>query len=152
MQRNQSSRAVAELLTQIGRLSHSRGFTGGLNPAQWTALRYFGQAEPSARTVMKFADYYNSSRGTASQSIAALVRKGYLARRPSPEKKSSHILDVTPIGRTMLSEDPINHLVEGIDSLSDSAVGSFAESLETLLRHFFQEPAAPSTPGTKRSD
>ncbi|ABC23033.1 transcriptional regulatory protein [Rhodospirillum rubrum ATCC 11170] len=139
MKRTNSSKAVAELLTQIGRLSHSHGFTGGLNPAQWMALRYFGQANPSVCTVMRFADFYGSSRGTASQSISALVRKGYLVRRPSPEKKSSHILEVTDAGRVLLSQDPIKYLIRGIEGLPASKVADFAESLEILIRHLFKE-------------
>lgn len=132
-----TSRAVAELLTQVGRLSHSRGFTAGLNPAQWMALRYFSQANASVCTVMKFADYYGSSRGTASQSISALVRKGYLVRRPSQEKKSSHVLQVTEAGRALLAQDPINHLIDGIEDLPDAKKPVFAEALELLVRHMF---------------
>lgn len=132
-----TSRAVAELLTQVGRLSHSQGFTAGLNPAQWMALRYFSQANPTVCTVMRFAEYYGSSRGTASQSISALVRKGYLVRRPSPGKKSSHVLQVTEAGRALLAQDPINHLIDGIEDLPDAKKPVFAESLELLVRHLF---------------
>ncbi|GEO81085.1 MarR family winged helix-turn-helix transcriptional regulator [Pararhodospirillum oryzae] len=138
MKHSCTSRAVAELLTQVGRLAHSRGFTGGLNPAQWMALRYFSQANESVATVMKFAEHYGSSRGTASQSISALVRKGYLARQPSRGKKSSHVLALTEAGRALIAQDPINHLIDGIEGLPDSKKPVFAESLEFLIRYLFE--------------
>ncbi|WP_041795587.1 MarR family winged helix-turn-helix transcriptional regulator [Pararhodospirillum photometricum] len=137
MKHSCTSRAVAELLTQVGRLTHSRGFTGGLNPAQWMALRYFSQANESVATVMKFAEHYGSSRGTASQSISALVRKGYLVRQPSRGKKSSHVLVLTEAGRMLIEHDPINHLIDGIEELPDAKKPVFAESLEFLIRHLF---------------
>lgn len=144
MTQNVSSKAIAELLTQIGRLTHSRGFTEGLNPAQWMALRYFSQANQSVATVMKFADHYGTSRGTASQSISALVRKGYLVRKPSASKKSSHILVLTDAGRSLIADDPIHSLENGIDHLDLLQRAALSKALEVLVIHMFT-PAGGET-------
>ncbi|WP_242018888.1 MarR family winged helix-turn-helix transcriptional regulator [Phaeovibrio sulfidiphilus] len=150
MTRNASSEAIAELLTQIGRLTHSRGFTGGLNPAQWMALRYFSQANENVATVMKFADHYGTSRGTASQSISALVRKGYLTRAPSKSKKSSHVLLLTEAGLALIADDPIQGLIGGIDTLVAEQRSVLTEALEKLILYLYTRPA-PDLPDPRFS-
>lgn len=149
---NVSAQAIAELLTLVGRLSHSRGFTGGLNPAQWMALRYFSRANESVATVMKFAEHYGTSRGTASQSISALVRKGYLSRAPSKSKKSSHVLMLTETGLDLLRSDPVQGLIEGIKKLDDNHRQCVSEALEILTVHLFSQPSHEDENGFDEKD
>lgn len=128
-------RAVSELLEQVGRLTHARGFSAGLNPAQWNALRYFHRANDSARTVTAFARYHASSHGTASQTISALVRKGYLRRRAVPDNRRTHRLDLTEDGLAMMHEDPLEVLIEAVGSMDPQERLTFASSMEMILRH-----------------
>jgi DNA-binding MarR family transcriptional regulator len=82
-------RVVAELVEQLGHCACSEAFQGGLNPAQWSALRYIERANRFSRTVSAFARYHGTTRGTASQTIRALVQKGFLRRRPASQSASS---------------------------------------------------------------
>ncbi len=66
-----SARAAAELMAQILRLANGAAFAGGLNPAQWSALRYLADAVPEFRTVTAFAQYHATTSGTASRSCPA---------------------------------------------------------------------------------
>ncbi|GAB5389617.1 MAG: MarR family transcriptional regulator [Alphaproteobacteria bacterium] len=134
-----SGPAIAELLEQIARASHARGFTGGLNPAQWSALRYFSRANESACTVTGFAKHHASSHGTASQTISALVRNGYLERKAVPNNRRTHRLIVTSDGWDMLKTDPIGLVTECIEDLSGHQKGVLAEALETVLRNMLQK-------------
>ena len=90
-----SERAVAELIKQLGRCAYGEAFTEGLNPAQCTALRYFGRANRFSRTVSAFALYHGTTRGTASQTVKALVEKGYLRRRPVKTDHRTFRLELT---------------------------------------------------------
>ncbi|MBF0560946.1 MAG: MarR family transcriptional regulator [Alphaproteobacteria bacterium] len=135
-----SASAVAELLEQVVRIAHGRAFAHGLNPAQWTALRYCAQANESSRTVSAFARYHATSRGTASQTISALVRKGYLTRVPGPGRGASHRLSVTLEGTRLLVSDPVNQLITGIQALPEEKGYLLAETLEGLLGHMFAYP------------
>ena len=36
-----STRGLARLIEQVGKAAYNLGYTPGLNPAQWAALRYF---------------------------------------------------------------------------------------------------------------
>src|ERR1700693_3425870 len=52
-----SARETAELLVQVGRLVQAESYDGGLNPAQWMALRFFGRANQFSRSPSAFAEF-----------------------------------------------------------------------------------------------
>ena len=72
--------AVANLLERISRLTRTEEQIGDLYPAQWAALRYLTRANRFSRTPMALTRYLGTTRGTMSQTIIALERKGYLER------------------------------------------------------------------------
>ena len=129
-----SARATAEVMAQVLRTTASLAFTEGLNPAQWAALRYFAQATPSARTVVAFARYHGTTKGTASQTIAALLKKGLLDRSRGERDRRTVNLELTPLGRTVLESDPLNELAAAIGSLDDAHHRHLAEGLDQMLR------------------
>jgi len=90
-----SARGVAELVVQLGRIAHGYGYTEGLTPAQWSALRYLSRANRFSRTVSAFAEFHATTRGTASQTVKCLVARGYLSRTRSPRDGRSARLQVT---------------------------------------------------------
>lgn len=128
------SRALAGLMDQICRLNDSASFVHGLNPAQWAALRFFAEANPQVRTTTAFARYHATTKGTASKSVRALERKGYLSRERSVHDGRAAILEVTEHGRRLLREDPLNDLARCMDDLSDQQRFVLAEALEAVLR------------------
>ena len=58
---------VAHLIDRLERLTRFGEQSGDLNPAQWEALRYMGQANRFSRTPAALADYLASTRGTISR-------------------------------------------------------------------------------------
>lgn len=129
-----SARATAEVMAQVLRTTANLAFTEGLNPAQWAALRYFAQATPSARSVVAFAHYHGTTKGTASQTIAALLKKGLLDRSRGERDRRTVNLELTPAGRAVLENDPLNELAAAIASLSDGHHLTLAEGLEQVQR------------------
>lgn len=129
-----SARATAEVMAQVLRTTASLAFTEGLNPAQWAALRYFAQATPSARSVVAFARYHGTTKGTASQTIAALLKKGLLDRHRGERDRRTVNLVLTDAGRALLDHDPLNELAAAVAALSDSQHKAMAEGLDLLLR------------------
>lgn len=128
-----SERAVADLIEQVSRVAHGDAFSRGLNPAQWMALRYFGRANRFSRTVSAFAEYQGTTRGTASQTVKALVTKECLAREPAPRDRRSFHLEVTVGGRTLLENDPIQELTSAIGALTPDQRSRLAEGLGVVL-------------------
>lgn len=129
-----SARATAEVMAQVLRTTSSLAFADGLNPAQWAALRYFGQASPSARSVVAFARYHGTTKGTASQTIAALSKKGLIERHRSERDRRSVSLVLTPAGRAALENDPLNEIAEAIAGLPETHHMAIAEALDQMLR------------------
>lgn len=129
-----SPRATAEVMAQVLRTTANLAFTEGLNPAQWAALRYFSQANASARSVVAFARHHGTTKGTASQTIAALQKKGLLDRHRSEKDRRSVSLVLTDRGRGLLANDPLNEVAAAIGSLSATQHDALAEGLEQVLR------------------
>lgn len=141
--RSVSERAVAELIEQLGRCAYGDAFTDGLNPAQWTALRYFGRANRFSRTVSAFALYHGTTRGTASQTVKALVEKGYLRRRPVKTDRRTFRLELTAKARKFLAQDPFGDLVSASGVLSAEWRTTVVEGLQAILGHLVKSRSGP---------
>lgn len=124
---------VAELVEQLGHCACSEAFSAGLNPAQWTALRYFERANRFSRTVSAFAAYHGTTRGTASQTIRALVKKGYLQRFPAKHDQRSFRLELTAEARQLLTSDPYADFVSAAGALTSEQCALLARSLRSML-------------------
>ena len=138
-----SERAVAELIEQLGRWAYGEAFTEGLNPAQWTALRYFGRANRFSRTVSTFALYHGTTPGTASQTVKALVEKGYLRRRPVKTDHRTFRLELTAKARKFLAQDPFGDLVSASGALSPERRTTVVESLQVILGQLVKNRGGP---------
>lgn len=126
-------RAVAELVEQLGHCACSEAFREGLNPAQWAALRYFERANRFSRTVSAFARYHGTTRGTASQTVRALVQKGYLRRRPARRDQRSFSLEPTDAARRVLAADPFGEFVSAAGALPREQCAELARGLRAML-------------------
>lgn len=131
--RDISAWAVADLVAHLGRLAYSFGFTEGLTPAQWTALRYLSRANRFSRTVSAFAEFHVTTRGTASQTINGLVDRSYLRRTRSATDGRSARLDLTEKARDVLERDPLQVLVRAVSGVSPVARANLATNLERLV-------------------
>jgi DNA-binding MarR family transcriptional regulator len=132
--RTGSAPALAELMLILVRDVQSRAFAKGLNPAQWSALRFLAEANPTARTVTGFAQAHRTTPGTATQTIAALVRKGYVARVPLRHDRRSARLDLTEAGRALLDDDPLEVLAATIRDLPAQQQLTLADILSSLAQ------------------
>ena len=133
-----NAQTIADLVVQLGRITHGSGYAGGLTPAQWSVLRYLSRANRFSRTVSAFAEFHATTRGTASQTVKALVAQGYLGRERSPRDGRSARLNVTGDARALLERDPSEDLVRAAGALSATARGHLATGLERLLSYVAQ--------------
>ncbi len=133
-----SPEAAAEILEKISQISYSMGFSGGLRPAQWNALRYFGKSEDSVRTVGHFARYNMTTPSSASQTINALVTRGILERVPVSGDRRTYRIDLTGSGRELRPTDPLHHVIEALAERPEGRRCDFAEHLEFLLRRMLE--------------
>ncbi len=134
-------RAVAELVEQLGHCACSDAFGAGLNPAQWSALRYFERANRFSRTVSAFAQYHGTTRGTASQTIRVLVQKGYLRRLPAMHDQRSFRLDLTERAQQELGSDPFTEFVSAAGTLPPEQCSALARGLRAMLEQVLEKRA-----------
>ncbi len=133
--------AVAELVEQLGRCACSEAFSAGLNPAQWSALRYFERANRFSRSVSAFAQYHGTTRGTASQTIRALVQKSFLRRLPAKHDQRSFRLDLTERARQVLGSDPFGEFVSAARALPPEQCSELARGLRAMLEQVLDKRA-----------
>jgi len=104
----------------------------GLNPAQWDCLRFIGQANRFSRTPGALASFLGTTKGTASQTLNALEKKGYLSRVPDPDDRRVRHIELTDLGARLLDDDPLNCLEKAIANLPTQTVDTMAAGLTRL--------------------
>lgn len=101
----QDEHRISELLDRLARLNQSELWINDLNPAQVAALKYLGAANRFSRAPSHVADYLGATRGTVSQSLKTLARKGFVEPIKSEKDKRSVRYDVTKIGRSVVERN-----------------------------------------------
>ena len=137
-----SPNGLASLLDHVSRLSFNEGFSHGLNPAQWQCLRYFSRATDVGRTVSAFAASQGTTMGTASRTVAALTKKGYLIKVDNPRDRRSSLISLTAEGYVLISQDPLNFLASSIATLEMDDQRSLAGCLEHILMNMTRDNCA----------
>lgn len=126
-----ASLKAANLIERLGRLIQAEEQKGALNPAQWEALRYLERANRFSRTPAVLAEYLGSTRGTVSQTLIALEKKGCVERRPSARDRRSVDMILTDQGRRHLAEDPLLKTAACIEATGIG--GELANALSAVL-------------------
>jgi DNA-binding MarR family transcriptional regulator len=124
---------LPDLLERIGRLLRSvRHRNEHLNPAQWEALRFLGRANRYSRTPTALTHYLGATKGTVSQTVIALERKGLLRRAVDPRDRRGVRLGLTARGRANLESDP---MVDLLDAVAPALLQRLETDLSDLLVH-----------------
>lgn len=124
--------SLSRLLDRIGRMARGLQYCHGLNPAQWDSLRFLEQANRFSRTPGALAVFLGTTKGTASQTLNALEKKGYLKRVPDPEDKRVRHIELTEAGQALLADDPLNCLDLAISRLPVDVIDTMADGLNQL--------------------
>tara|TARA_A100001037_G_scaffold304411_1_gene341128 strand:+ start:672 stop:1142 length:471 start_codon:yes stop_codon:yes gene_type:complete len=95
-------------------------------------LRFIGQANRFSRTPGALAAFLGTTKGTASQTLNALEKKGYLRRVPDPEDRRVRHIELTELGTGLLAEDPLNCLDRAIANLPAEIVETMSDGLNRL--------------------
>lgn len=101
---------AADLLVRLAQLVRSRRHSGGLRPVQWETLRYLSRANAISRCPGSLALYLGSTRGTVSQTLITLEKKGLITREKNVFDGRGTLLNLTVNGRLTVSSDPLKEL------------------------------------------
>jgi DNA-binding MarR family transcriptional regulator len=128
---DQSTR-IRALIDRLARLEARDHWADELNPAQWTALDYLARANRFSRSPSQVADYLGATRGTVSQTLRALARKGHVSEERSETDKRSISYSLTENGLGVA--DGQTGLAAAVDRLDRHSMSELASRLEMLLR------------------
>lgn len=124
---------IRDIIDRLGRIIAAEEWNDDINPTQWTALSYLARANRFSRSPSQVSDYMVATRGTVSQTLKALARKGLVEERRSDQDKRSISYSVTGQGLALLEG---KNLVEDTASmLSDRQRAALLDGLETLMRN-----------------
>ncbi len=125
--------AATALLERLSRLIHNDAHAGGLKPTQWEALRFLARANRVSRSPGALTGFLGVTKGTVSQTLQALERKGLIEKTTAEGDRRGVKLDLTPAGRAMLCEDPLTDLDASLAAMPTEARDALCASLETLI-------------------
>lgn len=101
----------------------------GLLPMHVQVLAYLARANRYSDMPIAVAEYFGVTRGTVSQTLAVLERKGYVTKTADERHGKRVHLGLTPAGEAVLA----GTWVSRIDALLAGQSG-LAQPLETVLR------------------
>jgi DNA-binding MarR family transcriptional regulator len=120
------------LLERLARVSAAEAWDAGLNPAQGAALAYLARANRFSRAPSQVADYLGATRGTVSQTLKALQRKGLIREEPDGADGRRIAYHLTDEGRAALAAQ---RLPEGVlEGLAPADAEALERGATALLR------------------
>lgn len=124
---------AANLFERLARLIQGDAYGAGLKPVQWEALRYLARANRFSRTPSALTAYLGSTKGTVSQTLNALVRKGLVEKTQDHNDRRVVYLSLTDTGEQLLKEDSLQRLRQAIGEIDDDRLPAFTQDLERVL-------------------
>jgi DNA-binding MarR family transcriptional regulator len=126
-------RMIVWPMERLARLMRAREHDDGLNPAQWEALRFLKRANRFSNSPGALTRYLGATKGTVSQTLIALERKGYIARALREGGRKSISLSLTAKGVEALARDPWADLARAAEDLGGKTKRRLQRGLAELL-------------------
>lgn len=131
-------------LERLARVMRAREHDGDLNPAQWEALRYLSRANRFSNSPGALTRYMGATKGTISQTVIALERKGLIAKSVRGGEKRSLSLTLTPAGEALLASDPWREVATVADELGGKTRRRLYRGLRELLATELKRAGLPT--------
>jgi DNA-binding MarR family transcriptional regulator len=139
-----SSSASRFKLERLARLMRQQGHGKGLVPVQWEALRYLSRANVLSNSPGALARFLGATKGTVSQTLLSLEKKGLIEKRTRGGDARSVTLVLTEQGKAKLVDDVLLPLEKDIENLSDKTRKRLDRALDQMLRAAFLRLEEPS--------
>jgi DNA-binding MarR family transcriptional regulator len=115
--KDQRYRQILALIDRLGRLIASERWSDQVNPAQMSALDYLLRSNRFSHAPSHVADYLGTTRGTMSQTLKTLARKGFVEEHRSQEDRRSISYELTQAGRQLVQQP--SDLMEALKNLPE---------------------------------
>jgi DNA-binding MarR family transcriptional regulator len=129
---NNTQLRIKELIDRLSRTIAADEWREDFNPTQWTALSYLARANRFSRSPSQVSDFMTATRGTVSQTLKALARKGLIEEWRSDQDRRSISYSVSEKGKLLLQKT--GTIEKAVSSLEGDEALSLLVGLETLMR------------------
>ena len=115
----------------------------GLLPIHIQVLHYLMRANRYSDLPIAIAEYFGITRGTVSQTLAVLERKGLLTKEPDAHHGKRVHLKLTPAGESVLSESWVEHVEQALGerSIEPTALESTLRNLLSAMQRVNRQRA-----------
>ena len=127
--------SILERISELLRVdSRKIGIQYSMHPIQMEALHYLSLCNKYSDTPMAVTDYLGQTKGTISQTIKALEKKGCILKQPdSRDKRMTHLL-VTSKGKDIIKNSlPTPMFSNALNSFNDTESNEMIFTLKKLL-------------------
>ena len=108
------------------------GAEAGLQPVHLAALAYLARANRYSDTPAALTEYLGATKGTVSQSLGVLERKGLIRKRSDADDRRVTHLELTPDGEQAAAQ-PSERVQAALEGLSDDQRRRLEASLVEFL-------------------
>lgn len=122
-----------DLLLRFARIIAADGYDRGLQPVQWQALKYLAAANRFSRTATALAAWLDQTKGSVSQTINALEKKGLVSRHQNPDDQRVVRLELTDVGRACVHAPPPSVAATMLSHLPPGARDQFMRHVARML-------------------
>jgi MarR family transcriptional regulator, organic hydroperoxide resistance regulator len=138
-----SASLIHEYIERISQLLRSETRQAGadydLQPIQLSALQFLSRANRYSNTPQGVTEYFGLTKGTVSQTLMALERKGFIQK--SADKKDGRVvhLNVTKMGRKLLGDAlPAQTVQRAWEDVPETEQNHLTDGLQQLLQRMQQ--------------
>ena len=129
-----------QLLERIGNLLRAEqrhvGNEWGLQEVHLQVLFYLSRCNRYSNTPIAVTDYLNATKGTISQSLKVLEKKGYIVKEADAnDRRVVHLILTTEAQKLLKQVVPPSLFVDAVKELSHKQVKSLETQLSLLLRN-----------------
>jgi DNA-binding MarR family transcriptional regulator len=139
-----SPAAVIADVERLARLMRQASHAHGLVPVQWEALRYLARANRYSNAPGALARYLGTTKGTISQTLLTLEKRGLIAKKLRGGDSRSITLALTPAAEALLAHDPQTGLIGSAADLGGKTARRFARAVSELLASEARRSGEPS--------
>ena len=130
---------LLQLIDQLANLLRAEerkdGAAEGLMPVHIQVLDYLARCNRFSNTPHAISYYLGASKGTTSQSIQLLYKKGYLSKRADSEDKRITRLFLSEQGRVFIKDHPLLKVWNRVcNNQPDAQLLQFQQTLIALMR------------------
>jgi DNA-binding MarR family transcriptional regulator len=133
---NRDQTEIRALLDRVLRISAAEDWTEDISPSQRAVLSYLSRANRFSRAPSQVTDYLGATRGTVSQTLKTLARKGLVSERRSEIDKRSISYEISANGLTALKRRTT--IDSALGQLADKSAKALTESLHEVMRHILK--------------